>query len=75
MYAAIVKLNTLSDSVRAAAQNHNLRFIIMHRVLIRRIIGGVEIGTVFGAADMNPFPGFLHAKCKPSASDIILRNL
>ena len=40
MYAAVVELNTLSDTVGTAAKNHDLRPVCIHRALVLRQIVG-----------------------------------
>ena len=74
MNAAVVKLNTLSDSVGASAQNHNLRLFRADRILIRCVVGGIVVGIVLGSADMNALPCFLYAQLNPAIADGILGN-
>ena len=75
MNTAIVELDSLSDTVGTAAQDHDLGLVLIHRVLIRRIISGVEISAVLRAADMHALPGFLHAQRKAALSYGRLRDL
>ncbi len=75
MYAAVVKLDALPDPVGTAAQYHNLLFFLIHRVLIRRVVGGIIVGAVLRSADMHALPCLLHAKRKAAVSDIRLGNL
>ena len=58
---AVVKFDTLTDTVRTAAQNHDLFLIITGFCMIRRIVSGVVISAVFGTAYMHAFPCFFHA--------------
>lgn len=74
MYAAVVKFNALSDTVRAAAKDHDLRLVGFDRVLVRCIVSGVIVGVVLCTADMDAFPGFLCAKLYPAVPDVILRD-
>ena len=75
MNTTVVKLNTLTDPVRAAAEDHDLRLVIGYRILIRRIVRGVIISAVLGAADMHALPGFFHAEGDSSVPHLIFRNL
>ena len=61
MHTTIIKLNTLSNTVRTSAQNHNLRLIGADRVAVRRIVSGIIISAVWRTAYMYALPGFLHA--------------
>ena len=70
MDAAVVELNTLADAVGAAPQDHDLLFI-GYRVVVRRVIGGIEIRTVLGAAHMDAVPGFHHADLFSCVTDIV----
>ena len=75
MDTAIVKLDTLSDTVGSSAQDHDLRFISTYRILIGCIVCGIIICAVLRSADMNAFPGFLHTKGYAMIADILLGNL
>ena len=56
MNTAVVELDTLTDTVRAAAKNHNLLTVGIYRALVRSIVGGVVVSLVFGTAYMYAFP-------------------
>ena len=69
MYAAVVKFNTLPDSVGAAAQNHNLGLFCADGVFVLCIIGGVVIRLILCAADMNGLPSLLQTQRDALVSD------
>ena len=71
MYAAVVEFDTLTDSVRAAAQNHYLRLALIRRGLIGSIVGAVIICTLLRSGYMYAFPGFGHADGLSGVSDIV----
>ena len=71
MNAAIVKLDALADAVGTAAQDHDLPFI-GNRVVVRRVICGIEVRAVLGAADMDAVPGFHYADFFPGMTDVVL---
>ena len=75
MYTAVIELDALPDPVGTAAQYHNLLLFLIHRVLIRRVVGGIIVGAVLRTADMHALPCLLHAECKTAVSDIRLGNL
>ena len=75
MYAAVVKFDTLSDSVRTSAEDHDLRLVFFHRIVVRCIICRVVISTVLRTAYVYAVPCFLDAELDALISDIILRNL
>ena len=75
MYAAVVKFDTLSDSVWTAAEDHNLRFVCGYRVFVRCVVGGVIVSAVLCAAYVDTFPGFLHTERDTVIADIFFRNL
>ena len=75
MDAAVVKLNSLSDPVGAAAQDHDLGLVRADRILIRGIVGGIVVGAVFGAADMDALPGFFYTQLYTAEADAFLGNL
>ena len=49
MYAAVVKLDTLADTVGTAAQDHDLFGILIYGILILSVICGEIISAVLGA--------------------------
>ena len=75
MNAAVVELDTLADPVGTAAQDHDLLPVLVDRVLIRRIVGGIEVSAALCAAHMHTLPGFFHTQCQTTVPDILLRNL
>ena len=75
MHAAVVKLNSLSDSVGAAAEDHNLWFFSADGVFILRVVCGIVVGAVFGAAYVHAFPGLFYADLNPAVPDISFRDL
>ena len=70
-----IEFNSLSDSVRAAAEDHNLWLFGADGIFILSVVGGIVVGAVFGAAYVHAFPCFLHAKCQAAVADIVFRNL
>ena len=75
MHAAVVKLNTLTDPVGTAAQDHDLRFFVRNRVFVGCIISGIVICAVLGTAYVNTFPGLFHSQADPFIADLFLRDL
>src|SRR5699024_617084 len=75
MHAAVVKLDTLSDAVRTAAQNHDLRLIGAHRIFIRGVVGGVVVSAVRRSAHMYALPGFGDAESESAGTDCGFGNL
>ena len=75
MDTAVIKFDTLADSVRAAAQDHNLLFVCVYRIFIRCVVGGVIISVVFRTAYVNPFPSLFHTQFDAMAADILFRDL
>ena len=74
MNAAVVEFDALSDTVGAAAENHNLGFVVGDGILILRVVGGVVVGAVGSAAYMDAFPGFLHTQRNTAVPDIVFRD-
>ena len=74
MYAAVVKFDTLSDSVRTAAEDHDLVLIVTCFALILDMIRRIVISIVFGSAYVNTFPGLLNAKFDSLIADVLFRN-
>ena len=75
MYTAIVKLDTLTNSVWTATEDHNLRFCLRHRILVLGIVSGIIIRAVFCSTDMDTFPCFFNPKADSVITDFFLRNL
>ena len=71
--AAVVELNALSDTVRAAAQDHDLLAVGVDRALIRRVVGGIIVSAVLRSAHMDALPGLRHADGLSGIPDLILR--
>ena len=74
MYAAVVKLDTLADTVGAAAEDHDLRALVLYRVIVRCIVGGIVVGAVVGTADVYAVPGLGDAQRFALIADIVLRD-
>ena len=74
MYAAVVKLDTLADTVGAAAEDHDLRAVVLNRVIVRCIVGGIVVGAVVGTADVYAVPGLGDAQRFALIADIVLRD-
>ena len=75
MYTAIVELDTLTDTVRTAAQDHYLGLVGGNGVLVLPIVGGIIICAVLGAAYVNTLPVFFYAKRNTLLANLILGNL
>ena len=75
MYTAVVKFDTLSDTVWTAAKDHDLRFICIYRILIFSVVSRVVVSAVFGTTYVYAFPCFCHAELDSLISDVLLRNL
>ena len=74
MYTAIVKFDTLTDTVRTAAEDHDLILVIADRTFVFAVIGGVIVSIIFRSAYMNTFPRFFHALCDSRIADVFFRN-
>ena len=76
MAAAVVEFDSLSDSVRTTAQNHNLFLVVCsHGSVFFCIIGGIVIAGIFNTAYRHPKPGFFYAQFVAAAADILFCNL
>ena len=75
MDTAIVELNTLADTVGAAAQNHDLLLVVSCGALILNMIAGVVVSGILGTADVYAFPAFHNAVGGALAADILFRNI
>ena len=75
MDTAVVKLNSLSNTVRPAAQNHNLRLICIDCALILHMITGVIVRRILCGAYMHALPCLCDSRRKPRLTDFILRHL
>ena len=73
MYTTIIKLNTLTDTVRSTAKDHNLT-VIRYRIGILCIICRVVICTVLRTAYMYTFPRLYDTKLFSLIADISFRN-
>ena len=74
MYAAVVELDTLSDTVRAAAENHDL-LVFAAGALILNVVAGVVVCRILCSAYMNALPAFLDSGLCPGVSDLLFGNL
>ena len=74
MNTAVVKLDTLTDSVRTSAEDHDLRLVAGYRILVRCIVSRVIISAVRCSTHVNAFPCFLYAEGNSAVPDIIFRN-
>ena len=72
MNTAVVKFDTLTDTVGTAAKDHDLRFVLGYRILILCVVGGIIVSAVFCTAYMNAFPGFRKTKAQSFAANLIL---
>ncbi len=75
MYTAVIELNSLTDSVGAAAEDHDLRAVSVNRVLISGIVSRVVVSIILCPAHVYAFPGFLCAQLNPAVSDVLLRDV
>ena len=75
VYAAVVKFDTLSDSVRTATEDHDLRLVFFHRIVVRCIVCRVVVCTVLRTAYVYAVPCFFDAELDALISDIVFRNL
>ncbi len=74
MNTTIIKFNSLADTVRSAAKNHNFRFSVPNLILIRRIVGRIIVSTVLCSAYMDALPGFFYPKLQTAIAYILLRD-
>ena len=75
MNAAVIEFDTLSDSVRTAAENHDLRLVSINGTLVLvKMICGVIVSSVFGSAYVNALPCFLDAEADTSVSYFFFCN-
>ena len=63
MHTAIVELYSLPDSVRAAAENHNLAFIGDYVTAGQFVVARIVVSSVLSAADVNALPRLNDAQC------------
>ena len=71
---AVIELDTLADPVRASAEDHDLLRIRVDRVVVRRVVGRVEIGRIFRSRDVDAVPGLCHAERFPAVPDRVFRD-
>ena len=71
MYAAVVELDSLSDPVRAAAQDHDLLVLGRRRLILSDVVGRIVISSILCAGYMNAFPCFLDAELITCLTDEI----
>ena len=62
MYAAVIEFDTLTDSVRTAAEDHYLLFAVIYRAFVLDMIAGVIVCGILSRTYMNTFPAFHNAK-------------
>ena len=72
---AVVKLDALADAVGAAAQDHHLGFIAADGIFVLSVVGGIIVGAVRSAADVDALPVFLYTQSYAAVPDVILRDL
>lgn len=75
MYATVVKLDTLTDSVRTSAEDHNLWLVLIYRIAVRCIVCGVVVSTVLCSTYVYAFPCLSNSELDSLISDVLLRNL
>ena len=74
MNTAIVKFDTLADTIGPAAKNHNLAFIADLN-FIRSIISGEVVGGIFDAAYRDGLTGLNHIKGDTSFPDFFFGSI
>ena len=62
MHTAVVKFDSLTDPVWAAAEDHNFGAVARRGALVLHMIAGEIISGVFRPADMNSLPGLGNAE-------------
>ena len=62
MNTAVIKFNTLTDSVRTAAEYHYLWLVAYRALIFVKVIGRVVVCGVFCTAYMNAFPSLLNSE-------------
>ena len=70
MDTAVIKFNSLADSIWAAAEDHNFWLVRRDRIFVWRVVGRIVISVVFRAADMDAFPRFADTEGNPFVSDV-----
>ena len=74
MYAAVIEFNTLADPVGTTAEDHDLRAVGRDRIIVLRVVSGVVVSAVLGAADMNSIPGLDDSELLTLRADLFLRD-
>ncbi|OPY04452.1 MAG: hypothetical protein A4E66_02589 [Syntrophus sp. PtaB.Bin001] len=73
MNAAVVEFDALADPVGPAAQDHDLP-VATDPDLVRGVVRGIIVGSVFHAADGHGFPGLDHAQGGTLSTDVRFGN-
>ena len=73
MYAAVVKLNTLTDTVRTAAKNHDL-LVVAARTLILDMVAGEVVCGIRCATYVYALPAFYDTLFGSCIADLFLSN-
>ena len=74
MYAAVIKLDALTDTVGTSAEDHDLWSVAVYRMPVRSVVGRIVVSAVLRSADMNALPCLLHAQRDAALTDLILGN-
>ena len=74
MHAAVVKFNSLADTVRASTQNHDLA-VFADADLVRCVVCRVIISCILDAADRYGIPRLCHACAQPLFTNVFFRNV
>ena len=75
MHAAVVELDTLADTVRASAEDHDFRLVLIYRVIVRCVVCRVVICAVLCSADVDAVPCLADAELFTAVPDVILGDL
>ena len=73
--AAVVELDSLSDSVGAAAQNHDFLFVVARHALVGRVVCRIVVVGVLDSANGNGKPSFGNAKFLAAGANVLFRDL
>ena len=75
VYTAVVKLDTLADTVRSAAQDHDLLTVGCFRDILVQVVAGVVIAALFGTGYVHLVPVLYHIQSRTAVADRILRGI